>query len=158
MAICEVCGDDYDKALRISTSTGSRVHVFDSFECAMQALAPSCARCNCMILGHGVESDGVIYCTPTAPRRPESRRCGTAQTPKRSLPREPIAREEAGAPEGPRSSLRASTSSQIASPLPATRRRRRIEGLECTGVGSGSRTRAVSRRRPRFDNGGARRG
>jgi hypothetical protein len=63
MAICEVCGDDYDKALRISTSTDSRVHVFDSFECAMQALAPSCARCNCTILGHGVESDGVIYCS-----------------------------------------------------------------------------------------------
>ena len=63
MAICEVCGDDYDKVLRISTSTDSRVHVFDSFECAMQALTPSCARCNCTILGHGVESDGVIYCS-----------------------------------------------------------------------------------------------
>ena len=60
MARCELCGNDYDKAFEISMG-GSR-HVFDSFECAVQALAPSCAHCGCKILGHGIEAGGAIYC------------------------------------------------------------------------------------------------
>jgi hypothetical protein len=60
MAVCEVCGNDYDKAFDV-TSQGS-VHTFDSFECAIQALAPICAHCNCRIIGHGVESDGRVFC------------------------------------------------------------------------------------------------
>jgi hypothetical protein len=35
---------------------------FDRFECAAQAMAPSCAHCGCRILGHGVEVSGTIYC------------------------------------------------------------------------------------------------
>jgi hypothetical protein len=35
---------------------------FDAFECAIHALAPRCGHCECMIVGHGVEADGVIYC------------------------------------------------------------------------------------------------
>jgi hypothetical protein len=50
MARCEVCGNDYDKAFQI-TAAG---HLFDSFECAIQVLAPSCAHCGCRIIGHGV--------------------------------------------------------------------------------------------------------
>jgi hypothetical protein len=42
-------------------AAGAR-HVFDSFECAIQALAPKCAHCNCRILGHGVEADGQMFC------------------------------------------------------------------------------------------------
>jgi hypothetical protein len=60
MARCELCGNDYDKAFEI-TLGGAR-HVFDSFECAAQALAPSCAHCGCKILGHGVEAGGSMYC------------------------------------------------------------------------------------------------
>jgi hypothetical protein len=37
-------------------------HVFDSFECAIHALAPKCSHCGCKIIGHGVESKGVFYC------------------------------------------------------------------------------------------------
>ncbi len=40
---CEVCGNEYDKAFEIEM--GGRRHVFDSFECAIQALAPRCAHC-----------------------------------------------------------------------------------------------------------------
>lgn len=58
--ICDVCGNDYDKAFQIVSS--GRTMTFDSFECAIQALAPSCAHCACKIIGHGVESDGAIYC------------------------------------------------------------------------------------------------
>ena len=41
---------------------GGKTHVFDSFECAIQALAPTCAHCGCRIIGHGIEAGGVFYC------------------------------------------------------------------------------------------------
>jgi hypothetical protein len=39
-----------------------RTYTFDSFECAVHALAPTCAHCSCRVLGHGVEAGGSIYC------------------------------------------------------------------------------------------------
>ena len=60
MARCEVCGNDYDKAFTVSQ--GGDEHTFDSFECAIHALAPTCAHCGCKIVGHGVEGDGSVYC------------------------------------------------------------------------------------------------
>ena len=60
MAQCETCGNEYDKAFEIVLSGKS--HAFDSFECAIQALAPTCNHCGCRILGHGVEADGAMYC------------------------------------------------------------------------------------------------
>ena len=60
MARCEVCGNDYDKSFEISL--GSETHVFDSFECAIHALAPTCEHCACRIIGHGVEANGRIFC------------------------------------------------------------------------------------------------
>jgi hypothetical protein len=61
MATCAVCGNDYDKAFEVSTADG-RTATFDSFECAVHALAPVCTHCGCKILGHGVEDDGTMYC------------------------------------------------------------------------------------------------
>ena len=61
MQRCEVCGNSYDKTLSVSVAGGS-AHVFDSFECAIQALAPKCSHCGCRIIGHGVEADGAMYC------------------------------------------------------------------------------------------------
>ena len=60
MAVCEVCGNDYDKAFEVRVDGAE--HTFDSFECAIQALAPSCAHCGCRVIGHGVESAGKVYC------------------------------------------------------------------------------------------------
>jgi hypothetical protein len=60
MATCDVCGNDYDKTFQI-TARG-RTQTFDSFECAIQAMAPVCKHCHCRIIGHGVEADGAIYC------------------------------------------------------------------------------------------------
>jgi hypothetical protein len=57
---CEVCGNDYDKTFEVHIN--GKTHVFDSFECAIQGLAPVCAHCGCRIIGHGVEADGVFYC------------------------------------------------------------------------------------------------
>ncbi|QDH70281.1 hypothetical protein [Marilutibacter alkalisoli] len=60
MATCDVCGNNYDKAFRVEMP--GRKGTFDSFECAIHALAPRCAHCRCAIIGHGVEDDGTFYC------------------------------------------------------------------------------------------------
>jgi hypothetical protein len=60
MGKCEVCGNEYDKAFQVIQA--GRTHTFDSFECAIQALAPTCAHCGCRIIGHGMEADGRFYC------------------------------------------------------------------------------------------------
>jgi len=60
MATCEVCGNTYDKSFEVVMA--GKTHVFDSFECAIQALAPTCEHCGCRVIGHGVEADGTIYC------------------------------------------------------------------------------------------------
>jgi len=60
MAKCETCGNDYDKAFQIVHEGTTRT--FDSFECAIQALAPTCAHCGTRVIGHGCEADGTIYC------------------------------------------------------------------------------------------------
>jgi hypothetical protein len=60
MARCDVCGNDYDKTFQI-TAAGKTL-TFDSFECAIQAVAPVCAHCHCKIIGHGVEANNTLYC------------------------------------------------------------------------------------------------
>ena len=60
MARCETCGNEYDKAFKV-TMNGS-THTFDSFECAIHALAPVCEHCGCRVVGHGVEKEDAIYC------------------------------------------------------------------------------------------------
>jgi len=61
MARCEVCGNDYDKSFRVETADGGR-HTFDSLECAVHALAPSCAHCGVRVTGHGLENAGNVFC------------------------------------------------------------------------------------------------
>lgn len=58
---CDVCGNDYDKTFQV-IAAGKRTMTFDSFECAIHALAPTCAHCNCRIIGHGLEADGAMFC------------------------------------------------------------------------------------------------
>lgn len=60
MPKCDVCGNDYDKAFTVTMQ--GKTGTFDSFECAIHAFAPKCAHCGCMVIGHGVESDGTVYC------------------------------------------------------------------------------------------------
>jgi hypothetical protein len=57
---CEVCGNDYDKAFQVQMEGST--HVFDSFECAIHALAPTCEHCGCKMVGHGVEANGRMFC------------------------------------------------------------------------------------------------
>lgn len=67
MAVCDTCGNDYDKAFTITR--GHESGTFDSFECAAHAMAPTCALCGVRILGHGVEGDGQVYCCAHCARR-----------------------------------------------------------------------------------------
>jgi hypothetical protein len=60
MAKCEVCGNDYYQSFDL-VRDGTK-YTFDSFECAIHKLAPSCAHCGCKIIGHGVEADGEFFC------------------------------------------------------------------------------------------------
>jgi hypothetical protein len=67
MAQCDVCGNEYDKAFRVTQ--GSKSMTFDSFECAIHAMAPQCAHCNCKVVGHGIEAQGKIYCCAHCARK-----------------------------------------------------------------------------------------
>ena len=60
MNTCEVCGNTYDRTFEVIQ--GGERHVFDSFECAIHALAPVCVHCGCRVVGHGVQDEGAIFC------------------------------------------------------------------------------------------------
>lgn len=61
MALCETCGNDYDKAFTVTLYNGDQ-HVFDSFECAIRGVAPRCGHCGVPIIGHGLETKGRFFC------------------------------------------------------------------------------------------------
>jgi hypothetical protein len=67
MARCDTCGNDYDKTMEI-TQQGRR-HTFDSFECAIHMMAPKCQHCGCAVIGHGVESEGRMFCCAACARK-----------------------------------------------------------------------------------------
>ncbi|MDZ7737107.1 MAG: hypothetical protein U5P41_14190 [Gammaproteobacteria bacterium] len=62
MQACETCGNNYDKAFTVKLCDGKE-HIFDSFECAIQKLAPRCAACSCRVRGHGVQHEDTIFCS-----------------------------------------------------------------------------------------------
>jgi hypothetical protein len=60
MRTCDHCGNSYHHTFEVLRDGSS--YIFDSFECAIQVLAPTCAHCQCRVIGHGVEADRVVYC------------------------------------------------------------------------------------------------
>jgi hypothetical protein len=66
MAVCEVCGNDYDKSFEV-IAAGSR----HTFECAIHRLAPVCEHCGCRVVGHGTEVGGRFYCCAHCARESE---------------------------------------------------------------------------------------
>jgi hypothetical protein len=67
MATCETCGNAYERAFTITMD--DKIHVFDSFECAITALAPTCEHCGVRILGDGIDADeteGMFCCAHCA--------------------------------------------------------------------------------------------
>lgn len=67
MGKCETCGNQYSTTFTV-TLEGTE-HEFDSFECAIQKLAPVCESCECRIIGHGVEADGRLFCCAHCARK-----------------------------------------------------------------------------------------
>jgi hypothetical protein len=66
MARCDVCGNEYDKSFEVRAA--GRTHTFDSFECAIHQLAPTCAHCSCRIIGHGIEAGNRMFCCANCAR------------------------------------------------------------------------------------------
>ena len=60
MGTCETCGNAYDRSFQVLMA--GETHTFDSFECAIHALAPTCTHCGIKIVGHGLEKDGRHFC------------------------------------------------------------------------------------------------
>lgn len=61
MARCDTCGNDYERSFQVMLDDQS--HTFDSFECAIHRLAPSCESCGIRILGHGVQAERRMFCS-----------------------------------------------------------------------------------------------
>lgn len=57
---CQVCGNHYENCFTVTLA--DETFVFDCFERAIHALAPSCAHCGCRIVGHGVSRSDEIFC------------------------------------------------------------------------------------------------
>jgi PAS domain S-box-containing protein len=57
---CEVCGNANHTSFTVHIQGQTRA--FDCFECAIQAIAPTCASCGCRIIGHGLENEDSFYC------------------------------------------------------------------------------------------------
>ena len=66
MATCETCGNDYDKTFQVTMD--GKAHTFDSFECAIHALAPTCDHCGIRIVGHGLEKAVPFFVASIAPK------------------------------------------------------------------------------------------
>jgi hypothetical protein len=66
MATCVTCGNEYRKTFQV-VMDGS-TYTFDSFECAIQRLAPTCSHCGCRVIGHGVETTNEIFCCESCER------------------------------------------------------------------------------------------
>lgn len=61
MAVCDTCGNDYERAFRLTTHDGREL-TFDSIECASHRIAPECPHCHCRVLGHGIQVGDEVYC------------------------------------------------------------------------------------------------
>ena len=66
MGRCEVCGNDYEMAFEVVAAGES--HTFDSFECAINKMAPICEHCGCRVIGHGIQVGGRFYCCAACAR------------------------------------------------------------------------------------------
>ena len=64
---CDMCGRECRTSFDVTVGSDPGVtYTFDTFECAIQRLAPVCDRCRCRVLGHGVEielrSGATMFC------------------------------------------------------------------------------------------------
>jgi hypothetical protein len=62
MAECEICHHDWDGAFQIVRADGT-THTFDSFACAVRALAPVCPTCGAVVFNLGIVVGEQIFCS-----------------------------------------------------------------------------------------------
>ena len=62
MAVCEVCGNEYDKPFQVWRN--GRLMKFDRVECAIQVMRPACTGCGAHIMGRGIEVGAEMFCSP----------------------------------------------------------------------------------------------
>jgi hypothetical protein len=60
MSTYEAHANQYDQSFELRL--GGEAQVFDSFECAFYAVAPTCVRCDRRITGYGIEARGLFFC------------------------------------------------------------------------------------------------
>jgi hypothetical protein len=58
---CENCGSNIEKDYILFINGAE--FVFDSFECAVNFVAPRCAHCNTVIMGKGIQSGEQVFCS-----------------------------------------------------------------------------------------------
>jgi len=68
---CSLCGNELSHVFRVVSDAGPE-RAFDSFECAIEALAPRCAHCACRIIGHAVQRGASTFCCELCARRAAS--------------------------------------------------------------------------------------
>jgi GH18 family chitinase len=71
MAKCDTCGNDYAKTFQVTT--GNRTMTFDSFECAIQAMAPQCSHADAALSVMGWKLMAGFSAATTARRKKGSR-------------------------------------------------------------------------------------
>lgn len=71
MGICSVCANESSRTFDVMYEGG--ILTFDSFQCAIHRLAPICSHCDCVILGHVVESEAAIYCCTQCAERAQEK-------------------------------------------------------------------------------------
>ena len=58
--VCEICGCERINPMLVTID--DETHVFDTFDCAIERLAPRCRTCGRRVTGRGVHSHGAVYC------------------------------------------------------------------------------------------------
>jgi phage terminase large subunit GpA-like protein len=60
MSRCEVCGKEFTKPVTVEWNGEQKT--VDSFECAVQALAPRCEHCGQPVMNQSIQDDAPFYC------------------------------------------------------------------------------------------------
>jgi hypothetical protein len=61
MPVCDHCGRDSARTFELIREGTN--WTFDSFQCAIEAVAPRCAQCDALIVGHPIEQGALLYCS-----------------------------------------------------------------------------------------------
>lgn len=61
MTACDTCGSD--TGVLFTVTQDDRSGTFDTLQCAAHAIAPTCERCGCRILGHPVRRGPEVFCS-----------------------------------------------------------------------------------------------